>query len=265
MAGAAHISLDSKSLSEQVSRHLLQQILDNTYPVGSQIPTETELQEIYGVSRTTIRDAILTLQTSGYLRRERGRGTFVQSPLLKEYIGNISSFEELVITQGMTPTTRVLSCTVSVPPEHVQKRLELGFGDTTICIMRLRFADREEVCIARDYVPSLLAPSLCSDTLESGSLYKTLEQKHGLTLTHALEEVEAIIPTCEDQDYLGMNRNMPALFLRRITFGRGAKDNIKFRAVHYVETVYRSDKFQYVARLEGRSPQPKIKPIVEGK
>lgn len=61
---------------------LLARIEDGTYPVGSIIPAETELAEIYGVSRPTIRQALQLLVDAGYLDRRRRRGTVVCDPLL---------------------------------------------------------------------------------------------------------------------------------------------------------------------------------------
>lgn len=47
---------------------------------GSKLPTERALAETYGVSRTSIRHALVQLQAGGLLTREVGRGTFLRSP-----------------------------------------------------------------------------------------------------------------------------------------------------------------------------------------
>lgn len=54
-------------------------ILSNEYNEGDQIPTELALQEKYKVSRHTIRKAIFDLSNEGYLRSEKGSGTYVSS------------------------------------------------------------------------------------------------------------------------------------------------------------------------------------------
>lgn len=56
------------------------QILSGTYKAGDKIPSEAELQEVYKVSRQTVRKAILELASEGYLRSERGSGTYVNHP-----------------------------------------------------------------------------------------------------------------------------------------------------------------------------------------
>ncbi|OAS21241.1 GntR family transcriptional regulator [Paenibacillus oryzisoli] len=54
-------------------------ILSGTYKASEQIPSESTLQDSYNVSRQTVRKAILELSNEGFLRSERGSGTFVSS------------------------------------------------------------------------------------------------------------------------------------------------------------------------------------------
>ena len=52
-------------------------ILSGEYTVFEKIPTEYALQKKYNVSRHTVRKAILDLSNAGYLRSEKGSGTYV--------------------------------------------------------------------------------------------------------------------------------------------------------------------------------------------
>lgn len=54
-------------------------ILSGDYSIGGQIPTESALQEKYKVSRHTVRKAILELSKEGFLRSEKGSGTYVSN------------------------------------------------------------------------------------------------------------------------------------------------------------------------------------------
>jgi GntR family transcriptional regulator of arabinose operon len=54
-------------------------ILSGDYNVGEQIPTESALQSMYEVSRQTVRKAILELANEGFLRSEKGSGTYVSN------------------------------------------------------------------------------------------------------------------------------------------------------------------------------------------
>ncbi|APY89010.1 FadR family transcriptional regulator [Streptomyces alfalfae] len=65
------------ALSEQVIAELRKQISSGEWPVGSRIPTESELVEQLGVARNTVREAVRALAHNGMLDIRQGSGTFV--------------------------------------------------------------------------------------------------------------------------------------------------------------------------------------------
>lgn len=72
--------LEKKSQSplyQQLMARLKNDILAGVYPSGARIPSEQLLCETYGVSRVTVRKAMLDLVQEGLLVRRQGKGTFV--------------------------------------------------------------------------------------------------------------------------------------------------------------------------------------------
>lgn len=67
-----------KLLSEEIAESISALIMEQ-YPPESKIPTESELAEMFSVSRTTVREAIKLLCSQGVLEIRRGAGTFVRS------------------------------------------------------------------------------------------------------------------------------------------------------------------------------------------
>ncbi|GAA0698013.1 FadR/GntR family transcriptional regulator [Kitasatospora atroaurantiaca] len=64
-------------LSDQVIAQLRAQITSGEWPVGSRIPTESELVEQLGVARNTVREAVRALAHNGLLDIRQGSGTYV--------------------------------------------------------------------------------------------------------------------------------------------------------------------------------------------
>lgn len=64
-------------LSERVVAALRDQILRGQIPSGQKLPTESQLTETFGVSRTVIREAIATLAADGLVEPRQGAGVFV--------------------------------------------------------------------------------------------------------------------------------------------------------------------------------------------
>ncbi|MGG5252721.1 substrate-binding domain-containing protein [Neobacillus sp. SM06] len=73
-------------------------ILSGEYSIGEQIPTESVLQEKYNVSRHTVRKAILELANGGFLRSEKGSGTYVSNKYQSKFGGNSTKKTIGVIT-----------------------------------------------------------------------------------------------------------------------------------------------------------------------
>jgi DNA-binding FadR family transcriptional regulator len=68
----------SSSLSDQVAGVLAERVLTGTWPAGHRIPSEPELVETFGVSRTVVRDAFRTLAARGLVEVRQGSGTVVR-------------------------------------------------------------------------------------------------------------------------------------------------------------------------------------------
>lgn len=64
-------------LPQIVARRLQKMILDGQLKAGDLIPSQRLLSEQFNVSRTSLREALLTLETLGLVKTEPGRGTFV--------------------------------------------------------------------------------------------------------------------------------------------------------------------------------------------
>ncbi len=52
-------------------------ILEGKYPIGSKLPTEVKLCEMLNVSRSTVREAMRSLQAEGFVELIAGKGAFV--------------------------------------------------------------------------------------------------------------------------------------------------------------------------------------------
>jgi len=69
-----------KRISDQVFEQLRDLIFRWELKPGDKIMTERDLSEAFGVSRTSVRDAINKLVVMGLLEQKQGQGTFVRSP-----------------------------------------------------------------------------------------------------------------------------------------------------------------------------------------
>jgi DNA-binding FadR family transcriptional regulator len=78
-----------------VLEQMLEQIHAGTYPAGGRLPPERELAEHFNVSRPTIREAIIALETLEYVEVKVGSGVYVieNSRMTSGIFDNVSAFE----------------------------------------------------------------------------------------------------------------------------------------------------------------------------
>lgn len=64
-------------LSEMIISRLKEMIQNDKYNYGDKLPVEKRLAEMFGVSRTTIREALSVLSAEGWVTAKRGGGTYI--------------------------------------------------------------------------------------------------------------------------------------------------------------------------------------------
>lgn len=79
MKAGANSVIHKKSLAEELAGLLQKQITDGKFEVGDKLPAEPELMKIFGVGRSTVREAVKMLANMGFLKVQQGAGTFVES------------------------------------------------------------------------------------------------------------------------------------------------------------------------------------------
>lgn len=79
--------IENVSLVDKVEASLVQLLQQQKLKVGDSIPTELELADKLGVSRTVIREALLRLRMMGLIESKKKKGSVITSP---DLFGNMS-------------------------------------------------------------------------------------------------------------------------------------------------------------------------------
>lgn len=84
------------SRTEQITRRLSNAIISGLLEKGEQLPNESELARMMGVSHITVRDALNTLRSKSLIYTVRGRngGSFI-SDNLDDYVKNFHPFNDI--------------------------------------------------------------------------------------------------------------------------------------------------------------------------
>src|SRR5450830_92227 len=73
-------AIEPQRLYRQISDQLRKLIVDGEFPVGSRLPSERDLSVQLGVSRPSLREALIALEVEGYIEVHMGSGIYVCPP-----------------------------------------------------------------------------------------------------------------------------------------------------------------------------------------
>ena len=221
------------SLTDQAKAHIKQRILDGHFEEG-RIPSETELANELGVSRTTIRDALSRLENEGVVYRRQGAGTFVNKAGLqiKTRLEEIWSYEAVLQAHGYTPSTRILGVAVEPADAHVATELNLPAGAEIISVEKLFLEDDAPVIFTVNQIPRQLIHEPYEDEDWKVPIYEFL-QKHGpLHLSYYLSEIVPVVAAAEVAANLEIVAGAPLISFAEI--GYGEENTPILRAFSYI-------------------------------
>ncbi len=85
----------TQTLSQKIERNIEQAILEKKLPVGSKLPSERELCEMFAVSRTALREALRRLSARGLIEIKKGSGMYVKRIKMQDAIKSLNLYYDL--------------------------------------------------------------------------------------------------------------------------------------------------------------------------
>lgn len=212
---------------------------------GARFPSEREIAEEFGVSRTVIRPALDILASDGAIVRIRGSGTFVASP--KRQVP-IRGLVRLLAERPGGLTVSVLTASEESPGPAVKHFLDLGRQTSSIAhVTAVIRVDGAPVYWIDSYSAAARVPWLLptAAALRSGA---QPPEPTKLELTRATVQIEGTYFGRWGASQLGVSAGDPTLLGRLVQFGKvkGAK---RERPIEFVRLIYSSGSTQLSAEL----------------
>jgi GntR family transcriptional regulator len=171
-------------------------------------------------------------------------------------------------TRGLDPRTRLISSRPQKATERVATALGIEPGSPTFFVERLRLAGGEPMLLEQVHLPGERLPGVLASDLESGSLYKLLEDRYGIYVVRARETFEPVLLQAREAELLKGKPRTPALVIEGVAFAADGS------AVEFSRTFVRGDKTRYYVernvrvvrergrqRPEGRRTASTVQPI----
>lgn len=187
-------------------------IINGIYPIGSLLPTETEFEKQFQVSKITIRKAIELLEADGYVIKKSGKGTTVISNSIFNKLSNGQSFSSILNHQGHQVTKENTEFEyITLEP---QQDLFKYFGRQCLKISRCYYLDGEPYIHFTHYLPEQIEiPE--NKNLNDFSLYMYLYQ-HNISIADFNDDFFVEFPPLSILQILKLD-NGPVLGRKRIS------------------------------------------------
>ena len=212
------LSMDSDiPLYSQLVSIVKRNITAGTLAAGELLPSEAELCKTFNVSRSTVRQAIGSLEAEGLVVRKQGRGTFVAEPKMRRKTENVYSFTSEISSMGMTPSSKLMEFEVLAPTPDIIKVLELNTEDSNVYrFTRIRNVDGEPLILETSFYPQYIYPKLTRELLRTHSFYSLLYEV-GIAPASAVDSYEAVVLGREEAEMLGAKPGSCAFSVQRRT------------------------------------------------
>lgn len=213
---------------------LLRAILRHQFPEG-RLPAEDELARQLGVSRTTVRTALHSLEEHGVVKRTPGLGTSVHERMSPSVVAlhRLIGFADLIREQGhevsYTPSMTVVDDAGPVASEA----LDLAPGTECYEIQRLLFADGQPAVWAVDIFPTstFVRELKLSDATAVPSPFDIDPALFVEPIDHAVVQIVPHAAGEELSDKLGLAPTQPCIALREIFYSESGS-SLGFCAIH---------------------------------
>lgn len=224
----------------QLKDIIINKIESNEYAPNTQIPSEQDLCEIYDISRPTVRQAISELTNSGYLYKEKGKGTFVFGRKNIIDIKNFSGFTDSIL-DCKSPAEKNISDISVIESSSVDFLNNIFNYNTSMPIAVITYLSyinnepNQVYSLNKSYIPLNLFPDIVTQLKEGKSSIDILRGKYPLIPDKSKSILEIIFADNNDSPLLRVQPGQPLIKLKNVLYSKSGQ------AVEFIFSKYRAD------------------------
>lgn len=226
----------------QITERLREAINRGDFAPGEVLPSEAQLNEIFGVSRATSRFSLNELEKEGLIVRRSGKGSIVLRSRIDQPAEEMSGFAEDMRRRGLKPSYEAQEASRVRVSAEVAEALEVRSSALVFYSRRLLKADGIPIGVAMSWLAPRLFRNLSPPTaqeLSDGSLYEWLNTRCGISIMRAKEFIEAAVADAAMARSLDVAEGAPLLIARRQSFDQSGKP------VEYAVLRFRADRYRF--------------------
>lgn len=213
----------------------------------SKLPSEAEIGNILGVSRTTIREALRVLEERGSIVRRRGLGTFVvRHPIIKDLSFNFG-ITEMIKSVGHQPGTKYHNVFNQPANSAISEAFGIPLGTDVIVIERVRTDEGRPIVWSINTVPKELVTEekLKQFEIQTQSIYDFYATILKVFVTRGIAELAPVVANTTIASRLDIPRGTPIMQIKQIDY------DINDQPVMHSIDHYTTDPYKFVINRKG--------------
>ncbi|NRQ35049.1 GntR family transcriptional regulator [Nonomuraea sp. NN258] len=199
---------------ERIADELRTDILSGANPVGSQLPSESELAARFGAARGTVRQAVAVLVAEGLVGTRQGARRIVLGNARSQSFAELHSFAQWARANGYGFGGQVIA--QRRRPAGQAESARLGSAEV-LDVLRLRTLEGEPILLERTAYAAWVADAVEALPPDCESVTQALYESIGLVFAYGEHLIDAVPAGAQDSRLLGVRRGSPLLRQRRIT------------------------------------------------
>ena len=231
-------------LYSQLKEMIIEKVEKGEFAENSKIHSEQEFCELYDISRPTVRQAIADLTNSGFLYKEKGKGTFVAPKKSRVDIKNYSGFTDSILDSQL-PGSRNIISTRSIRTSgcdrlkdifNLSQNQEYDFAE-----IKFITAQNEQVLSLNvSYISLNSFPNIIEDVEEKKSSFDILRGKYPLIPSKTKSALEVIFTDQEDARYIKVQPGQALIQIENILYSKCGL------VVEFIVSKFRADKCKFL-------------------
>lgn len=226
------------ALYEQVYKDIFKKIKSHFYCPGDMLPSEKEMEEIYGVSRAPVRQALSMLSNNGLIDRKPGKGTFISKSEIYNSKVTLSGFSEYFSSEWNNIYCKTISVEKIEADKIIREKLGISEKEKVIKTVRVRFLEDTPIFYL-EHFSQLVDEESIKEEGDFLAMRYLLIDKFNLDIEYVTEAITAVAADEDLANNLQVVKRHPLIRIDRTSYDKD------YTPLEYVRYFVRSDYWEY--------------------
>jgi len=204
--------LELSPLYVKAKEVIIKMIRNGEFP-ENRLPSEDELAARLGVSRATIREALMALTREGIVTKKQGIGNFVHPSALESgmRVDLIADFADLLRSSGHTVEVKHTGFHREPITERIAKKLALSGSENLYVFTRTYFADAEAAISATIRIPEIYVQRDISGAEADQTMVAVLRRCCDAEISHSILWFQPTVASADLAALFGLEPGQPVV------------------------------------------------------